>query len=386
MFSKIFLTKIALVDIAVLLFGFIDTFYIYTASSYFSEVIGSDNVGFFYLVSYVGSLTLFFALQPLIRALGRTRVLYIALLGSLISITLLSHLNPSYFAAGILVFFIVTSSLIWVLLDILLESFSSDEATGSIRGLNLTLLNMGVLLAPFLSSLTLKNFGFQGIFLAMLIFYILLFLYCLLAFRKLPRVELPKIAFWHALTLMRKNVALRRAYALSFSLYFFYAVMIIYMPLYLTSLGFTWTQIGFMFTIMLLPFVFIQFPLGRLADRSLGEKEIIIVSLVIALIATLLMAITSEKNFLLWTSILFLSRIGIAGLEVMKDTYFYRQVTANDVDVIAFFRTSLPVANICVAAAATSMLAFLPLTSVFYLAAGVLCFALVVASRLVDSR
>lgn len=383
---KILHQKIALVDFAVLLFGFVDTFYIYIASSYFADIIGSPNVGFFFLVSYIGSLVVFFCLQPVIRILGRARTLYLFLLLSLALVALLSNTEPTYFSGLILLFFIVTSSVLWVIFDILLEEFSENSLTGSIRGLNLTMLSFGVLMAPLLATATLRSYGYSGVFLAMLIFYVLLFIFCLIAFRNVTGRNLPKIAFWHALSLVRKEKALWQSYVLSFSLYFFYAVMIIYMPLYLTSLGFTFTEIGSLFTIMLVPFVLVQYPLGRLADKKYGEKEILIISLLIAIASTFTMAFIGTTSYFWWALILFVSRIGIAGLEVMKDTYFYRHIDAEQVDVISFFRTSLPVANIVVAALATGMLTFLPLESVFYLASLVLTGALFIAFRMVDSQ
>ncbi len=378
--------KVALVDIAVLIFGFIDTFYIYVASSYFADIIGSSNVGFFYLVSYIGSLVLFFCLQPIVRALGRARTLYLFLLLSLGLLALLTNTGPTYFSGVILLLFIITSSVLWVIFDILLEGFSDDSRTGSIRGLNLTMLNFGVLLAPFLATMTLETFDFHGVFLVMLILYIFLFLFCLIAFRHVTGTHLPKIAFWNAFALVLKEGDLWRSYLLSFALYFFYAVMIIYMPLYLLNHGFSFSEIGSLFTIMLIPFVLIQYPLGKLADIKYGEKEILVLSFIITLISVIVIALTETGSFWWWAGLLFVSRIGIAGVEIMKDTHFYRHISADEVDVISFFRTSLPVANIVVAALATGMLAFLPLVSVFYLTALVLFGALITSFFLVDSK
>lgn len=378
--------KIALVDIAVLIFGFIDTFYIYVASSYFADIIGSSNVGFFYLVSYIGSLVLFFCLQPIVRSLGRARTLYLFLLLSLGLLALLTNTGPTYFSGVILLLFIITSSVIWVIFDILLEGFSDDSRTGSIRGLNLTMLNFGVLLAPFLATMTLEAFDFHGVFLVMLVLYIVLFLFCLVAFRHITGTHLPKIAFWNSFSTVLKEGDLWRSYLLSFALYFFYAVMIIYMPLYLLNHGFSFSEIGSLFTIMLIPFVIIQYPLGKLADIKYGEKEILVVSFLITLISVIVIALTETGSFWGWAGLLFISRIGIAGVEVMKETHFYRHISADEVDVISFFRTSVPVANIVVAALATGMLAFLPLVSVFYLTALVLFGALVTSFFLVDSK
>jgi MFS family permease len=231
--KRILQSKIALIDIAVLTFGFIDTFYIYIASSYFASVIASENVGFFYILSYSGSLVLFFFLQSLIRIFGRSRTLYLFLLISLALMALLTYLPTQFFSAVVLLLFIISSSVIWVIFDILLEGFSNNKESGRIRGLNLTFLNLGVLLAPVFSTSILTLYGYSGVFFITLVLYVALFLFCLFAFRDIHLHNLPRMKFWNTFTHIRKKPALWRSYILFFSLFFFYAVMI-----YVTSFYF----------------------------------------------------------------------------------------------------------------------------------------------------
>ncbi len=369
--------KIALVNGALLLFGFIDTFYVYITSSYFAEVMHSDNIGFFYSVVYVVTLGILFFLQPIVKRLGIAETLFFFLVASILLVTLLTVLTPSVGTIFVLLFFIINALIIWALFDVLLEEFSRESETGRIRGLGLTLMNLGVLLAPLASTLVLEEYSFSGVFLLTLVFYCLLFLFCLVAFRDIPKQVLPRVSFWHALSVMRVRPALWHAYILSFALYFFYAVMIIYMPLYLLEQGFSWPEIGTMFTIMLLPFLFVEYPLGYLADKKRNERTVLLLALTISVVTTIGVALLSGSSFLVWTLLLFVSRIGIAGLEVLKDTYFYRHVRANEVDVIALFRTSLPLASIVATGVASGLLAILPFSSIFYATAGVLGVAFV---------
>jgi MFS family permease len=77
---------------------------------------------------------------------------------------------------------------------------------------------------------------------------------------------------------------------------------------------------------MLLPFVFVQFPLGRLADKKWGEKEILSLGFIIVAIATGLISFISGGSMILWMTILFITRIGAATIEIMCDTYFFKKV------------------------------------------------------------
>jgi MFS family permease len=133
----------------------------------------------------------------------------------------------------------------------------------------------------------------------------------------------------------------------NFLLFFFYSWMTIYTPLYLhKNMGFSWTEIGIIFSIMLLPFVFIQFPLGRLADKKWGEKEILSVGFIVIAIATGLISFINGHSMVLWAIILFITRLGAATIEIMCDTYFFKKVDSLDTNIISFFRMVGPIAYI----------------------------------------
>jgi hypothetical protein len=188
---------------------------------------------------------------------------------------------------------------------------------------------------------------------------------------------------------MRKMIAnqnLLRIYHISFALEFFYALMIVYTPIYLRFLGYSWSEIGVLFTVMLIPFVLLQYPLGILADRYLGEKELLFGSITIALLATGSLPFLSEATLVVWGVTLFITRVGIAGIEILRDSYFYKQIDGNDMDIIAFFRTARPLANIVAALISVVILFFFPLQSIFFVVALMLCFSLFQAYSLQDTQ
>ena len=84
--------------------------------------------------------------------------------------------------------------------------------------------------------------------------------------------------------LHRKDIM--RVYYASLMLELFYCVMSIYTPLYLLSIGLTWTEIGKIITVMLIPFVLIQIPLGIIADKKTGEQEWLIIGFIIISFST----------------------------------------------------------------------------------------------------
>jgi len=377
--------KVRLVSFLSFLLGFFDAFFIYVLSTYFSLVSGSENVGIFYLIGFAGVLVCLFFLQRWIRYMGKSRVLYLSLGVSILSCAILTALPPSWISILIVFTLIIATNLTWVALDILLEGYSQDKASGRIRGLYLTIMNLGLLTAPFLSLRTFDHFNYEGIFFILIIGYSFVFIVSLLGFRDDNRVAPQTLKIGSTFLKMLREKNLLRIYHISFAMEFFYALMIVYMPLYLRTLQFSWNEIGIIFTIMLIPFVIFQYPLGIVADKYLGEKELLIVSIVIALVATIALPFLSSSNMWVWAFFLFMSRVGIAGIEILRDAYFYKQIDGNDMDVIAFFRTARPVANIIGALLSTFALLFLPMYSVFIIIAVVLLLALLDSFLLVDS-
>ncbi|MEK7494853.1 MAG: MFS transporter, partial [Patescibacteria group bacterium] len=379
-------TKIRLVSLVSVIAGFLYAFLIYILSNYFAEVIGEKNVGIMYFLGYGGLLISLFYLQPLVRRIGKARALYLSLGLTILACAFLTRIDQSFLALALLLAFIVASSTAWVLLDILLESFSQDQMSGRIRGLYLTLVNLSLIPAPFLSAATLEKFGYNGVFFVLLLGYIAIFLLSLFAFRNDNAVALQRILIRETIRKMISEANLFRIYFISFAMDFFYAIMIVYTPLHLLSLGFSWYDIGIAFTVMLLPFVLLQYPLGMLADTKMGEKELIIGCLSIAVLATLAVGLFHGNSLVIWSSLLFLTRVGIAGIEVLRDSYFYKQIDGNDLDVIAFFRTSLPLANIFGALSSAILLFFFSLQATFFLVVFVLLAAIIVSLFLDDTK
>lgn len=377
--------KIRLISFISLLVGFLDAFFIYILSTYFSVVSGSVNVGIFYFLGYGVLLIVLFYLQPLIRFMGKARVLYLSLGASVLASALLSAASEPVVAIGAALLLIIASNITWVALDILLESFSQDRVSGSIRGLYLTIMNAGLLVAPFLSLKTLDHYSYGGIFLVLVIGYSLVFVLALIGFRSDNKVFQEKLRLRFTIKKMLGERNLIRIYHISFAMECFYALMIVYTPIYLRSLGYSWDQMGIIFTIMLIPFVVLQYPLGILADRYFGEKEMLIGSIAIVTVATFILPFLPADNALIWAVALFMTRIGIAGIEVLRDSYFYKQIDGNDMDVIAFFRTTRPLANIVGALLSAVALLFLPLWSVFFIVATMLFFSFIQACFLTDT-
>jgi MFS family permease len=264
-------------------------------------------------------------------------------------------------------------------MDVLVEDFSTDQVSGRVRGLYLTVMNGGLLLAPIFSTRTLALAGYSGIFTILGIGYMVVLVVVLLGLRDHRTIPLPRIAFLTTLKKVTRQRNLLLIYSVSWTLEFFYTVMIIYAPILLLSQGFSWERIGFIFTVMLVPFVLIQYPLGVLADKRWGEKELLCGALIILATSSMAVGFSQSSDIWVWAGLLFVTRLGAAAIEVLRDSYFYKQVGPTDTDIVAFFRTARPTADIAAAGISLLVLSLFSVQSLFFLV-GVVAFGACLAT------
>mgnify|MGYP000974520694 CR=1 FL=1 len=378
--------KIKLINFISFLIGFSQATVVYVFSTYFKDSSGTENVGIFYFVAYLFVLIFLLNLHKAVRKLGKSNVFYFSILAKIVVMVFLILLPPSWYSIPFLALYMVLVALIWTSLDVILESFSADKVSGRVRGLHLTIFNAGFLLGPLVSSQLMSNIGFSGIFLFSLVVDAFVLVFSLIGFRNVNHVFKQKLGVIEVIRKVFKRKDVMRIYWVSFALEFFYALMIIYTPIYLLDLGMSWQQIGLIFTLMLLPFVLIQYPAGILADKKMGEKELIIFAIVFMVLATLSVFFLNSMSVLVWGSVLFATRIGAALVEILRDSYFYKRIDGHDVDLINFFRTATPLGYIMAAIFSSVLLFFLPLKFVFILIALILFLSLYQAIKLDDNK
>ncbi len=233
-------------------------------------------------------------------------------------------------------------------LDILLEVASSaNDGVGRVRTIFLTAWNIGVLAAPLLLAALLVNTNEYGrVFIAaaaMLVPFIVL-----LAVSTLPRAVVRHPSHMRDTFLcVARDRDLSSVTFAHFLLYLFYIWAPFYTPIFLhTNLGIPWSSLGWIFSIALIPYVLLEYPAGWIADRLLGDKEMLFVGFFIAGTAlAALSMLTPTSSLALIITILVSSRVGAALIEGMTEGHFFRRVSVQDINSISFFRSVWPLAN-----------------------------------------
>lgn len=379
--------KLNILSLISFLFGFAGALLAYVLSDYFMISLGFSNVGIFYFSAYAASLVGILNLHKLINKFGRSTVFYVFFFLQICCMAFLTLVEPSLSGVAILICYIIFMNLSWASLDIIIESYSEDKKSGRIRGLHLTIMNVGIFLGPFVSTRILSDYDFRGLFLAAMMVHMVIFLFMLMGLRGINNSRFEqKITIRDLLKKILVNRNVMRIYSISFLLDFFYALTVIYVPLFLLDNGFSWDKIGIIFTIMLIPFIIFQYPLGLLADKKYGEKEMLIAGIIIMGISSGCIFFITSKEIWVWGTILFITRIGASIIEILRDSYFYKKIDGRDVDIIGFFRTAGSVGYILATATSAMLLVVFPMKYVFLLLAIVVLCGLYPAIKLVDNK
>lgn len=326
----------------------------YVNSSFLKKFVSEEGIGWVYAGASVITIILMLLTPWLIKRYGNRQVLIWFTSLSLASIVwlLLSPLaSPAQKVIHSLTAFtiyIVLGYLTRYTLDVYLENISDNKGTGLIRGLYLTFYNLAWLVSPFLAAYLASTGNFSLVYGVAGLALTPLLIIAVFKLNEPKKIKDDKHTIWRELKYLwaSKNQKAKNIYnilVVDFLLNFFYAVMVVYMPIYLLDhIGLSWQEMGLAFTIMLLPFVLFELPLGRIADKWLGEKEILLGGLVVISLATIACSILDVPSWCLWTILLFFTRTGASTIEIMKETYLFKKLDGADAGIVALSRINVP--------------------------------------------
>lgn len=318
----------------------------YVNSSMLSTIASAGLIGATYIIASVLSIMFVTVATDVVRAIGNVKYVLFSLGLSALLLYLISTNSGTKLVPLFILYFSLNSVILYGL-DLFLEHYSSESKTGNIRGLYLTLGNIGWVVAPIASGALQTRFGFSAIYLVAAISVATTLSVIFISQRGFVDKIYHKSHFIDGVRKLLRNKNLRKVAFLSFLLQFFFAIMVIYSPIYLTSIiGFSWKTLGALLSIMLLPFVIFPYPSGYIADKYLGEKELMFGALILMGISTIYFAKIGAGSFAIYAVALFLTRMGASIFETMCESAFFKRVTDADSSVISAYRNMMPVAYI----------------------------------------
>ncbi|MCX6755675.1 MAG: MFS transporter [Candidatus Nomurabacteria bacterium] len=359
----------------------------YISSSFLESFINVDYIGIVYTISAIITIIGLFMMPRLMSKYGNKNIAILVSSLSFLSLVFMSFSNTGFIVIPAFILYFASGNFFIANLDIFLEEYSNSKDVGKTRGLYLTFINIAWVVAQMISGSIIAKSSYSGIYLFSAGLMALVTGTLILFFNKFEDPIYKKMSVLKTVKFFIKDRNVSKIYLINLILKFFYAWMVIYTPIYLHQyLGFGWEKIGLIFTIMLLPFVILDIPLGGLSDK-IGEKKILIIGFIVTTIFTLLIPFISSTSWIIWAFILFCTRIGAATIEIMSEIYFFKIVSVEKSDEISFFRNTLPISYILGPLIAVPVLLLVPsFEFLFFVLGAIMLLGILLTSRLKDVK
>ena len=344
-------------------------------------------VGLTYVFGSIVSILALLVAPQIFRQIGGYKFLLLVIGLDALSILLFAFSKNAWSAVPVFIIGFALNTLIVFSLDELLKIFSRDSATGKIRGIYLAVCHLAFITSQLASATILGYFSFKIIYIIAFGVMLLFFLLSYLGLKNIPDPQYDKLKVFKYIKEFFKNKDLSRIYSINFLLQIFYAWMIIYTPIYLyMHLGFSWREIGIISAIMLLPFLFIPFNLGKYADK-IGERKILMFGFTLASLTTLSLFFIQKHEVWVWALLLFSTRIGAATIEVMSDAYFFKHIKPENEEFVGVYRSTAPLAYILGPLLALAVFYFVPsFQYLFFVLCAIMLVGFFITLRLRDVR
>jgi MFS family permease len=360
---------------------------IYITSNFLEGVTSEMLVGILYTAASLVSLGGLWLSPLLLCRWGAYRLIIACIAVAALAALGLAHFTSPFFLIPL---FLASTTFIRItnfIFDELVEHYSIDSETGAIRGGFLTAQNIALVLAPLVAGFIVGGDEYWKIFLVAAVILTPLLVLLSARFDTFADPVYTKLRLITALKELRRLPNIRRAVMANLVLRFFYSWMVVYTPIYLHQhIGFSWESIGIMFTIMLLPFALLEYPLGRLADTRFGEKEILTTGFIVIALATAALSFVTTPSLILWMTLLLCTRIGASAVEIMSETYFFKHTNDREPALLSVFRMVDPFAYVIGPLVASVALVFVDIQFLFIILGVLVLWGLRYSLTLKDTR
>ena len=316
---------------------------IYINSNYLSTFLPEQYVGLAYILGACGGFLALSITPLLFTKWGTIRTLKCLLVLEFLTFIGLAVTENVVVAVALFIVYSAIPLIVFLILDILIEARTENEnVTGNVRGTVLAVGTIALILSPMLTGFILSGNHYERVFLISALLLIPVFFIIHRTFKNEPNRTYISLHPRLLVSCISKAPAITHIFKAHFIMQLFFAWMVIYIPLYLHEhIKLPWEVIGFIFTIMVLPYL-LEFPIGKIADRWLGEKEMLSLGFIITGLSVGTIPFIESNSVFIWAGILFMTRLGAAFLESMTEIYFFRHVNSADSNTINGFRMLRP--------------------------------------------
>ena len=342
----------------------------YSNSTFMEQFASPAAIGALYTIASSLAVFSFLFISRVLRKIGNVRLTIYLALAEIASLITLGLTDSSGTAIVAFVAFMTLNPLIYLSIDIFSESIIGDNegSTGSKRGLTLTLMSLAAMAGPLALGAIVgdDDANLYKTYLVSAGVFSIFILVILAKFKSFDDPQYKEIQVLSAIHSFWKKKDVRNVFLAHFTLQIFFSWMVIYFPLYLaTEIGFTWDIIGTIIAVGLFAYVLVEYPTGLIADKFLGEKEMMAAGFLILAISTSWISFMATAPVVAWMVLMFISRIGASLVEATTESYFFKHTKGTDANIMSFFRLTRPLAMVVGALLGSVALLYLPFQLIF---------------------
>lgn len=363
----------------------------YINSSFLQQFIPDTSIGTIYTIGSAVSVLVFLFISRILRRVGNFKLTLLLLIVNLLAVTGMAFADSFRVAVPLFLIHITSIPLIIFNIDVFMEEQldNQESATGSRRGLLLTLSSFIAAISPLLSSLIIDAsagaFTYVYLFSAAMLLPIIIIL--LFFFKSFSDPEYNEIDLFSAIRSFWVNINIRNVFYAHFTLQIFFMFMVVYTPLYLTDfIGLSWSEFGIVIFCAQMAYVLLEYPIGLIADKYIGEKEMMGFGFLILAISTAWISFVTAASVIVWAVIMFTTRVGASFVEATTESYFFKQTKSSDAQIISFFRITRPLAYVLGALLASLALLYIPFNLLFIVIAALMIPAMFATLSIVDTK
>lgn len=360
-------------------------------SSFLEQFIPTEAIGTIYIVSSALTVLIFLFISSILRRSGNFKLTLELLFLNAFAVFGMAFATTLEVAVPLLIAHLILISLIIFNLDVFMEEhIGNDEGvTGKRRGLLLALMSCVGAISPFVSSelVALGNGSFSYAYLASALSLVPIIGLLFWFFRDFEDPPYNDLRALEAIRSFWVNKGIRAVFIVHFILQMFFVCMVVFSPLYLIQyIGLSWAEFGLVMFCAQLAYVLFEYPIGIIADKYIGEKEMMALGLLILAVSTAWISFVSVPSVVLWSLVMFVTRIGASFVEVTTEVHFFKKTRSSDAQIISFFRVTRPLAYIAGAIVASLSLLYLPFNLLFVVFAFLMIPAMFVTLDIEDSK
>jgi len=333
----------------------------------------------------------FLFISRVLRKLGNVQMIIGLSIVEIIALILMGAAFSPALTITAFVVFMTINPLIYLGIDIFSETLigNNESATGSKRGLILTLMSLMSVLAAFtvglivgdnnarLSYTYYYSAGIFSLFLMLIIIH----------FKHFVDPKYHELRILHALRGYWLHRDMRYVLLSQFILQVFFSWTTLYIPLYMaTVIGLGWDTIAPIIAIGLLAYVLLEWPVGFIADKYIGEKEMMAAGFLILAVSVSWLAFLDTESFIAWALLMFITRSGAALVESTCESYFFKHTKGTDANIMSFFRLTRPLGFLFGALLGSAALLFMPFNLTFVVLGFVMVAGIFFTTALKDTR